>query len=103
MMAEWRVSVDVLSDLLGQPCTAASVPGGEISPVVLRSGAEAGFCFLFTVEPELRPFELHGCWILGRGLVKARMSASRLNALVHFRGWTSALVVRRLRGLARRS
>lgn len=103
MLEEWRVSAAILADLLGAPCVSASVPAGDISPTVLASAAEAGFRFLFTVEPELRPRELHGCWVLGRCLVKARMSPSRLDELLHFRGWTSALAVRRLKVLARRT
>src|SRR5881396_4326242 len=32
MVGEWRTSCDRLADLLGEPCTVASVPGGDISP-----------------------------------------------------------------------
>src|SRR5439155_26665222 len=37
-VGEWRTSCDRLADLLGEPCTVASVPGGDISPVVLQIG-----------------------------------------------------------------
>jgi peptidoglycan/xylan/chitin deacetylase (PgdA/CDA1 family) len=103
MLDEWRVSSAVLSDLLGAPCTTASVPGGEISGAVLASAAESGLGFLFTVEPQLRPRQVNGCWVLGRSLVKGRTPISRLDDLVHFRGWTRALALRQLKGLARRA
>jgi len=37
MIDEWRVSRDKLAQLLGAPCRTASVPGGDSSPLVLRS------------------------------------------------------------------
>ncbi|MGH7526055.1 MAG: polysaccharide deacetylase family protein [Gemmatimonadales bacterium] len=103
MMQEWRISAEVLSDLTGAPCQAASVPAGDISPAVLESGAGAGFRFLFTVEPELRPRWSNGCWVLGRGLVKRRTSGSQVRDLVQFRGWRRAMALRRLKVLARQA
>lgn len=103
MMAEWHTSASLLADLLGVPCETASVPGGEISRVVLESGAEAGFRFLFTVEPRLRPWNVRKCRVFGRYIVKTGTSPSRVGRLAQFRGWTGALVVRRLKAIARRS
>ncbi len=42
MLEEWRTSCGILADLLGEPCSVASVPGGDISTAVLRSAAPAG-------------------------------------------------------------
>ena len=103
MQEEWQESASRLADLLGVPCRSASVPGGEISEAVLESAAVAGFDFLFTVEPELNPRRVRDCWILGRCLVKARTTPAQVNALVNFQGWQRALVIRRLKTLARRS
>src|SRR5207249_2262720 len=66
MVGEWRTSCDRLADLLGEPCTVASVPGGDISPVVLQSAAVAGLHYLFTSEPTPVPERVGGCWVLGR-------------------------------------
>ena len=103
MRAEWRTSASLLSDLLGVPCETASVPGGEISRAVLESGAEAGFRFLFTVEPRLRPWNVRECRVFGRYIVKMGTSPSRVGRLAQFRGWTGALALRRLKAVARRS
>jgi peptidoglycan/xylan/chitin deacetylase (PgdA/CDA1 family) len=103
MAEEWRVSAEILADLLGEPCEWASVPGGEISPTVLATAADAGFRFIFTIEPTLRPAAIGGAWILGRHLVKARMPTERIGELAEFRGWRGALVTRRLKGLVRRA
>jgi peptidoglycan/xylan/chitin deacetylase (PgdA/CDA1 family) len=103
MAAEWRTSSSLLSDLLGAPCEAASVPGGEISRAVLEAAAVAGYRFLFTVEPEVRTRTVNGCRILGRYLVKAATPPERVGRLARFEGWTGALAMRRLKAIARRS
>ena len=103
MVAEWTTSSSVLADLLGAPCEAASVPGGEISPLALASGAAAGFRYLFTVEPELHPREVRGCRVFGRYLVKAGTSPELIRRLARFEGWHGALTVRRLKSAARRA
>jgi hypothetical protein len=103
MLEEWRTSAAFLSDLLGVPCEAASVPGGEISPAALESGAGAGFRYLFTVEPVVRPGRVRECRIFGRYLVKAATTPARVGQLAQFRGWTAALALRRLKGVARRT
>ncbi|HEX2635662.1 MAG TPA: polysaccharide deacetylase family protein [Gemmatimonadales bacterium] len=103
MLAEWRTSAGLIADLLGAPCETASVPGGEISPAVLETGAAAGFRFLFTVEPRLRPWMVRDCRVFGRYMVKQGTPPSRVGQLARFRGWTGALAARRLKAVARRS
>jgi len=103
MIVEWRRSCDILSQLLGEPCHTASVPGGEISPAVLRSADAAGVRYLFTSEPWLEPRVVGGCWVLGRFFAKSSTSADEVAQLAAFHGWTNRLVVRRLKALARRS
>jgi peptidoglycan/xylan/chitin deacetylase (PgdA/CDA1 family) len=103
MVVEWRRSCDVLAQLLGEPCVTAAVPGGEISSAVLRSAASAGLRYLFTSEPWLRPRIVGGCWVLGRFCPKASTSSDEIAELADFRGWTAKLLVRRLKGMARRS
>ena len=103
MLGEWRTSAAILSDLLGAPCDAASVPGGEISSLVLGASAAAGFRYLFTIEPVVRPGRVRECRIFGRYLVKSRTPPSRVGHLARFHGWSGALAVRRLKAVARRS
>lgn len=101
MLEEWHQSTDALSQLLGECCTTAAVPGGDISPQVLESAAAAGLRTLFTSEPRPVPRRVHGCWILGRFIAKASTSSARIGALAAFTGWRSALLVRRAKVLAR--
>lgn len=103
MVQEWRVSRDRLAQMLGEPCSTASVPGGDISAEVLKSADTAGLSYLFTSEPVLQPQRVGACWILGRYMPKAWTPAARIGELAAFRGWRSALLVRRLKGAARRA
>ena len=103
MAFEWRTSRAVLEDLLGEPCLVASVPGGDSSPAVFRSAAKAGYRFLFTSEPWLRPRRVAGCTVLGRFSVKAQTPVERVAALAEYRGWGRALAQRRLQTLLRRA
>lgn len=101
MTTEWRVSRAILEALLGEPCVTASVPGGDISRVVLESAGEAGIRYLFTSEPLLTPERIGDTWILGRVILKAGVSAATIRQLVAFRGWQRAQLMRRLGGIAR--
>ncbi|HEX9633236.1 MAG TPA: polysaccharide deacetylase family protein [Gemmatimonadales bacterium] len=101
MLAEWRVSGEALSDLLGEACLAGAVPGGDSSPAVFAAAARAGLRFLFTSEPSLVPRAVAGCWIVGRFAVRAGTSPERIRALTRHRGWRAAALVRRLKLAAR--
>ena len=103
MVVEWRQSCDILAQMLGEPCVAAAVPGGEISAAVLRSAGVSGLRYLFTSEPWLAPRIVSGCWVLGRYCAKASTTAGEIAELASFRGWTNKLLVRRLKGLVTRS
>lgn len=92
MLAEWGQSCDLLSDLLGAPCVAASVPGGDVSRRVFQSADAAGIQFLFTSDPFLVPRQEGACRILGRICPKADIPLPALQRLAEFRGWTKEAV-----------
>jgi hypothetical protein len=101
MLEEWRVSCDTIAQILGEPCTTGSVPGGDISDIVLGVAAAAGLTHLFTSEPCRAPRRIGGCWILGRYIAKVGTAPSRVGELARFHGWGRALLIRRLKLLAR--
>ncbi|HSA54783.1 MAG TPA: polysaccharide deacetylase family protein [Gemmatimonadaceae bacterium] len=102
MLAEWRDSSAILEDILGEPCLAASVPGGDLSGYVLDTASEAGFRFLFTSEPWFTPQRLGDCWIIGRVCLKAGMAPQAIEQLAQFRGWRRAQLLRGLKAVVRR-
>ena len=102
MIQEWRVSCDHLSQILGESCTSASVPGGHISPSVLRAADAADVRHLFTCEPTLIPRLVGDCWVFGRVLAKVHMPARRVGELARFHGWRRAMMLRHVKEFARR-
>jgi peptidoglycan/xylan/chitin deacetylase (PgdA/CDA1 family) len=103
MLVEWRQSCDILAQILGEPCRAGAVPGGDISGAVLRSAGLSGLRYLFTSEPCLNPELVRGCWVLGRCCAKASTSPDEIEQLARFQTWTSKLLTRRIKGLLRHS
>ena len=75
LAAEWKDSVTVLADILGEPVRCASVPGGFYAPRVAEAAAAAGIRALFTSEPTTRVTEVAGCLVLGRYTVYRGLSA----------------------------
>jgi peptidoglycan/xylan/chitin deacetylase (PgdA/CDA1 family) len=71
---EWRESVHILSDLLGEQVDTASVPGGEYSRQVAVAAAVEGIKALFTSEPTTRCIEVDGCQVFGRYATQRGMS-----------------------------
>jgi len=85
LLDEWQTSVKVLSDILGEAVTVASVPGGYYSKRVAEAAAYAGIRVLFTSEPTVRVTQVHGCLVLGRFTVLRGMSSTAVARLVQ--GW----------------
>lgn len=63
---EWASSVSVLSDLLGERVTVASIPGGFYSRRAAEIAALCGIRVLFTSEPTRRVWRVSGCQVFGR-------------------------------------
>jgi peptidoglycan/xylan/chitin deacetylase (PgdA/CDA1 family) len=88
LLQEWTVSRGVISSILGEPVSVASVPGGDYSPRVAETAACAGFTELFTSEPTATTHEVFGIALRGRYIIHRWMSAATAAALA--RGaWTA--------------
>ena len=101
MAAEWDRSKRILEQLLGEPVTTASVPGGAISASVLRSADAVGYDVLFTSEPVTVPSSVGRCMVVGRFSAKVSTPARRIAVLADFRGWPRERFIRTLKVCAR--
>lgn len=79
---EWRHSIAILSDVLGEAIATASVPGGASSQLVERTAADAGVRYLFTSEPTHRTRRTAGMLVVGRYAMFAQTSAAAAAAIV---------------------
>ncbi|MGE0447306.1 MAG: polysaccharide deacetylase family protein, partial [Vicinamibacterales bacterium] len=91
MREEWRASRARIEDITGAPCVVASVPGGDSSPLVVGTAAEAGNRVLFTSVPVVRPQWAGDCLVVGRMSPRQRTPARRIGELASFRGWDREL------------
>jgi peptidoglycan/xylan/chitin deacetylase (PgdA/CDA1 family) len=66
LLAEWTTSRELLSDILGDPPSMASVPGGFLSRGVIEQAAKAGYGLLMTSEPSARLRRHGNMAVLGR-------------------------------------
>jgi peptidoglycan/xylan/chitin deacetylase (PgdA/CDA1 family) len=83
---EWSESTQLLSELLGTPVTAASVPGGYTSSDVERSAVAAGIQTLFTSQPTTRVRTVDGGTVSGRYAIRSTTSSAAVLALITGRG-----------------
>jgi peptidoglycan/xylan/chitin deacetylase (PgdA/CDA1 family) len=67
---EWRESIGILSDLLGEPVDTAAVPGGFVNADVERAAESAGIRLLFTSTPTLNVRQVGRCAVVGRFSIK---------------------------------
>jgi peptidoglycan/xylan/chitin deacetylase (PgdA/CDA1 family) len=81
LMRQWTLSRAILSDLLGEDVTAASVSDGYYSANVGRAAAAAGLKFLFNSEPTTEVGSEHDCSILGRYSILADTSVEEAAGL----------------------
>lgn len=69
---EWRKSIDILSDLLGDRVNCASIPGGQYSKQVAEMADSAGVDALFTSEPKSSISVIGSCRVIGRYSIQRR-------------------------------
>jgi hypothetical protein len=72
LVGEWRGSRQVLSEILGEDVTVASVPGGYFSKTVAKAASVAGIRLLFTSEPSTKCYFVDNCLVVGRYCLRSR-------------------------------
>jgi peptidoglycan/xylan/chitin deacetylase (PgdA/CDA1 family) len=85
LLHEWGRSAEVLSEIIGQPVTVASVPAGHYGRIVARAAAAAGIRTLFTSEPVLKVRDVDGCRVVGRFTVQRGAQPETAAALARAR------------------
>lgn len=86
LAAEWRDSVAVLSDSIGQAVDVASVPGGFHSRAVGQAAAAAGIVHLFTSEPTTAVGRIGNTRILGRYALQRGITPDQVAGLATGQG-----------------
>jgi peptidoglycan/xylan/chitin deacetylase (PgdA/CDA1 family) len=87
LVSEWSRSCAILSDILGEPVTVASVPGGCYSRQVAEAATQAGICILFTSEPTTRLQRVNRCLVVGRYTIYAGTTGASAASLISRWPW----------------
>jgi hypothetical protein len=87
LLDEWETSVKILSDIIGEPVTIASVPGGYYSKRVAEAAAHAGIRVLFNSEPTTALTQVDGCLVVGRFTIRRGMPPATVARLARGKGF----------------
>ncbi len=77
LVMEWGISKEILSGVLGEDVTTASVPSGYHSRRIAEAAALVGIKALFTLEPTAQVEAQGGCLVFGRYQVRRATPAAR--------------------------
>lgn len=80
-LREWTESRRILETIVAHPVTAASVPGGATSGMVIRCMAEAGYKEIYTSEPTVVAKSQGTVTLYGRYGVTQGMTAASISEL----------------------
>ena len=67
---EWQRSLQVLEEILDEPVTVASIPGGFYVREIVNTAYASGVRILFTSEPVQKIEQVGSCTVIGRFSVK---------------------------------
>jgi len=83
MLEEWTRSCRILAQIVGEPVTVASVPGGFYSLQVARAASAANVRLLFNSEPTTAVRNVDDCLVVGRYSVVRGMGPMDAEALIN--------------------
>lgn len=107
LVDEWTRSIGRLSDILQEPVTVGSIPGGAYSKEVVRAAAQAGITRLFTSEPTRQTWQVGDCLALGRFGIEMEDAPSKAAAFAagkfttrasEYAIWNGKKTIKRLAG-----
>lgn len=87
IVLEWKTSLDILSEILGETIDTASIPNGYCSSKVLRAAKEAGISTLYTSEPTDSVKINNGITIIGRYVMLNYTTAENAVRIVKNKGY----------------
>lgn len=82
MLEEWRVSKDILENILGKKVEVCSIPGGDSDSKTYESALEVGFSKIFDSEPIVKKRSLDELEIIGRISIKNSTSEKELRKIL---------------------
>lgn len=91
---EWIVSKRILENIVGHSVSAASIPGGDISDMVIDCMVEAGYTEIYTSEPTIKVRKYRGVYIIGRYGITKSMSGQTFFKLIYNKHFRNKLLIK---------
>ena len=66
MLNEWKVSIDILNQIIDSKVVCASIPGGDMNSKTIKYASESNIKYLFTSEPFNKAWTRNDVIIFGR-------------------------------------
>lgn len=79
---EWRTSIKILSEIIGQPVHVASIPNGNGSKMVYECARKAGITDIYTSIPTTTQIVSNGLTVWGRYVIHNNTSLTDVNRIV---------------------
>ncbi|NLI35987.1 MAG: polysaccharide deacetylase family protein [Bacteroidales bacterium] len=80
---EWQKSIDLLSTIIGNIVTVASIPNGFESKNIIESAKRYGITRLYTSNPTTSYKEVEGVTIIGRYALQSNFSNQYVLSILH--------------------
>ena len=83
---EYRISCEILEDIIQEPIETSSIPGGDATRQTLANIAHTNLKFCFTSDPTTAPIRMNNTIFLGRLCAKRSTSPEAVRRWTEFRG-----------------
>lgn len=93
---EWKNSIDILSDILGERIRYASIPNGDVSKRVLNAISLQGVQYVYTSEPTVFVKKRDKMSIIGRYVILSESSTEYVLSLVESKCRRNLLLMRHI-------
>lgn len=80
---EWKRSIKILSEIVGEKVTTASLPNGNSSKTIIEGVKLAGIEELYTSEPTTKKKKNNGIVEIGRYVVHTNMATEEIESIVN--------------------
>ena len=99
---EWEKSKVILEKIISAKIIMASIPGGDMDIDTIKTASETGIKYLFTSEPNFKPYKKFNTVVVGRVCPKIKTSS---NTIIHWskgKGYIKLQIIRFLKEIIRK-
>lgn len=82
IVEEWKQSIQLLSNIIGEPVTYASIPNGDTSKRVLMTAQKYGIRYIYTSDPTTHIYNYKDMDIIGRYVILSDSSTKYVLSII---------------------